>query len=73
MKGKEGTGDLGGPDAQSGPYSSGSVLCPSGEKAFFADVLVLNIGVLTKATGHPARDPVGHTGAPHIMSELLRS
>jgi len=39
MKGKEGTGDPGGPDAKSGRYSSGSGLCPSGEKAFFADVL----------------------------------
>ena len=38
MKGKEGTGDRGGPDAKSGRYSSGSGLCPSGEKRFFADV-----------------------------------
>jgi len=38
MKGKEGTGDLGRPDSKSGRYSSGSGLCPSGEKAFFADV-----------------------------------
>ena len=37
MKGKEGTGDPGGPDAKSGRYSSGSGLCPSGEKGFFAD------------------------------------
>jgi len=37
MKGKEGTGDPGGPDAKSGSYSSGSGLCPSGEKGFFAD------------------------------------
>jgi len=37
MKGKEGTGDPGGPDAKSGRYSSGSRLCPSGETAFFAD------------------------------------
>jgi len=39
MKGKEGTGDPGGPDAKSGRYSSGSGLCPSGEKGFFADVI----------------------------------
>jgi len=39
MKGKEGTGDPGGPDAKSGCYSSGSGLCPSGEKPFFADGL----------------------------------
>ena len=38
MKGKEGTGDPGGPDAKSGRYASGSGLCPSGEKGFFADV-----------------------------------
>jgi len=38
MKGREGTGDLGGQDAKSGRYSSGSGLCPSGEKCFFADV-----------------------------------
>jgi len=38
MKGKEGTGDPGGLDAKSGHYSSGSRLCPSGEKGFFADV-----------------------------------
>jgi len=38
MKGKEGTGDPGGPDAKSGRYSSGSGLCPSQEKGFFADV-----------------------------------
>jgi len=38
MKGKEGMGDPGGPDAKSGRYSSRSGLCPSGEKAFFADV-----------------------------------
>jgi len=38
MKGKEGTGDPGGPDAKSGRYSSGSGLCLSGEKGFFADV-----------------------------------
>jgi len=37
MKSKEGTGDPGGPDAKSGRYSSGSGLCPSGEKGFFAD------------------------------------
>jgi len=37
MKGKEGTGDPGGPDAKSGRYSSGSGLCPPGEKCFFAD------------------------------------
>jgi len=37
MKGKEGTGDRGGPDAKSGCYSSGSGLSLSGEKAFFAD------------------------------------
>jgi len=37
MKGKEGTGDPGGLDAKSGRYSSGSRLCPSGEKGFFAD------------------------------------
>jgi len=36
-KGKEGTGDPGGPDAKSGRYSSGSGLCPSGEKDLFAD------------------------------------
>jgi len=41
MKGKEGTGDPGGPDAKSGRYSSGSGLCPSGEKGFFADVFFL--------------------------------
>jgi len=40
IKGKEGTGDPGGPDAKSGRYSSGSGLCPSGEKGFFADVPV---------------------------------
>jgi len=34
---KEGTGDPGGPDAKSGRYSSGSGLCPSGEKGFFPD------------------------------------
>jgi len=39
MKGKEGTGDPGGPDAKSGRYSSGSRLCLSGEKCFFADLL----------------------------------
>jgi len=38
MKGKEGTGDRGGPNAKSGRYSSRSGLCPSGEKGFFADV-----------------------------------
>jgi len=38
MKGKEGMGDPEGPDAKSGRYSSGSGLCPSGEKGFFADV-----------------------------------
>jgi len=38
MKGKEGTGDAGGPDAKSGRYSSGSGLCPSAEKGFFGDV-----------------------------------
>ena len=32
-----GTGDPGGPHAKSGRYSSGSGLCPSGEKGFFAD------------------------------------
>jgi len=37
MKGKECTGDPGGPDAKSGPYSSGSGLCPSAEKGFLAD------------------------------------
>jgi len=37
MKGKEGTGDPGGPDAKSRRYPSGSGLCPSGEKGFFAD------------------------------------
>jgi len=37
MKGKEGTGDPGGPDAKSGRYSSGSELSPSGENGFFAD------------------------------------
>jgi len=37
MKGKEGTGDPGGQETKSGCYSSGSGLCPSGEKAFFAD------------------------------------
>jgi len=37
MKGKEGTGHPGGPDAKSGRYWSRSGLCPSGEKAFFAD------------------------------------
>ena len=37
MKGKESAGDPGGPDAKSGRYSSGSGLCPSGEKGFFAD------------------------------------
>jgi len=41
MKGKEGTGYPGGQDAQSGRYSSGSGLCPSGEKGFFADVSYL--------------------------------
>ena len=38
MKDKEGTGDLGGPDAKTGRYSSRSGLCPSGEKGFFADL-----------------------------------
>jgi len=37
MKGKEGTGDGPRPDAMSGSYSSGSGLCPSREKGFFAD------------------------------------
>ena len=37
MKGKEGTGDPGGPDVNSGCYSSRSGLCPSGEKGFFAN------------------------------------
>jgi len=37
MKGKEGTGDLGGQDAKSGRYSSGTGFCLSGEKPFFAD------------------------------------
>jgi len=37
MKVKEGMGDLGGADAKSRRYSSGSGLCPSGEKCFFAD------------------------------------
>ena len=37
MQGKQGTGDPGGPNAKSGRYSSGSGLCPSGEKSFFAD------------------------------------
>jgi len=37
MKGKEGTGDLAGPDAMSGRYSSGGGLCRSCEKGFFAD------------------------------------
>ena len=41
MKGKEGTGDPGGPDAKSGRYLSRSRLCPSGEKGFFADGLNL--------------------------------
>ena len=40
MKGKNGTGDPGGQDAKSGRYSSGSGLCPSREKGFFADVLL---------------------------------
>jgi len=43
MKGKEGTGDPGEQDAKSERYSSGSGLCPSGEKGFFADLSVLNI------------------------------
>jgi len=34
MKGKEGTGDPGGPDAKTGGYSSGSGLCPSRENLF---------------------------------------
>jgi len=50
MKGKEGTGDPGGPDAKSGRYSSGSGLCPSGEKGFFADVYFLQAVV-----GDPCR------------------
>ena len=37
MKGKEGRGDPGGQDAKSGRYSSGTGLCPSGEKGVFAD------------------------------------
>ena len=41
MKSKEGTGDPAGPDAKSGCYSSGSGLCPSGEKGFFADVSIV--------------------------------
>jgi len=38
MKGKKGTGDPGGPDAKSRRYASGTGLCPSGEKGFFADI-----------------------------------
>jgi len=38
MKGKEGTGDPGGPDAKSGRYSSGTGLCLYREKGLFADV-----------------------------------
>ena len=38
---QEGTGDPERPDAKSGRYSSGSVLCPSGEKAFFPVVSTL--------------------------------
>jgi len=37
MKGKEGTADLGEQQAKSGRYSSGSGLCPSGEKVFSAN------------------------------------
>jgi len=44
MKGKEGTGDLGGPDAKSRRYSSGSGLCPSGVEGFFADELIGQYG-----------------------------
>jgi len=52
MKGKEGTGDPGGPDAKSGRYSSGSGLCPSGEKVFFADVYYRLHGVNWKIIFH---------------------
>jgi len=38
MKVQEGTGDPGGPDPKTARSWSGSGLCPSGEKAFFADV-----------------------------------
>ena len=47
MKGKEGTGDPGGPDAKSTRYSSASGLCPFGEKGFFADeVSTLSLPIL---------------------------
>jgi len=62
MKGKEGTGDLGGPDAKSGPYSSGSGLCPSGEKGFFADVSPLNYVVCA----------IPHVFTMHRLSEVVR-
>jgi len=39
---QESTVDPGGPDAKSGPYSSASGLCLSGEKCFFADPLSIN-------------------------------
>ena len=39
MKGKEGTGDRGGEDPNSGHCSPRSGLCLSGEKGFFADAL----------------------------------
>jgi len=48
MKGKEGAGDLGGPDANSGRYSSRSGLCPSGEKGFFGDAS--DVTIMTHTT-----------------------
>jgi len=39
MKGKEGMGDLGGPDTKSGQYCSGSSLCPSREKKSSPDTV----------------------------------
>jgi len=51
MKGKDGTGDPGGPDAMSRPYSPGSGLCPSREKRFFADVNDSGRNTVTGAPG----------------------
>ena len=43
MKGKKGSGDPEGREAKSGLASSGRGLDTSGEKGFFADVIVLMI------------------------------
>jgi len=75
MKGNEGTGDPGGPDAKSGRYSSGSGLCPSGEKRFFADV-----SCTWDISGIPGVTPLlvyhwelvvwSHAGTDHIKEHL---